>query len=67
MALSWRQPTGSDNVDQSVLLVSTYNSGDSFASGQTQVTYTARDDAGNLATCTFTIDVNVVDPAGENK
>ncbi|XP_072030692.1 uncharacterized protein [Amphiura filiformis] len=63
VTLSWRQPTTSDNADQSVSLVSNHNSGDTFPGGQTQVIYTARDNAGNQATCTFTINVIVVDPA----
>lgn len=63
--LSWIEPTASDNVDSDNLLVSSHSSGSTFPSGVTVVTYEATDDAGNQATCSFTVDVQLVDPAGK--
>ena len=63
--LLWFQPTASDNTAETDLLVSSHSPGDTFPSGQTQVTYTATDDAGNQATCIFIVDVQEVDAAGK--
>ena len=63
--LLWFQPTASDNTAKTDLLVSSHNPGDTFPSGQTQVTYTATDDAGNQVTCSFIVDVQEVDLEGK--
>ncbi len=57
--VSWQAPVAVDNCS-GVTYTSDYNSGDMFPVGSTTVTYTATDDAGNVAT--FTFDVIVVDP-----
>ena len=53
---TWVAPTASDNCS-GVSLSSTHNPGAVFPLGTTTVTYTARDGAGNEATCTFTVTV----------
>lgn len=55
--VSWTAPTATDNC-QNVTLTSTYSSGDIFPTGITQVIYTATDDAGNSATCSFDVIVS---------
>ncbi|MCX6301405.1 MAG: HYR domain-containing protein, partial [Bacteroidia bacterium] len=54
--VSWVAPSATDNCG-SVTLTSTYDPGDTFPIGTTTVTYTATDNCGNTATCTFTITV----------
>ncbi|MCB0495573.1 MAG: HYR domain-containing protein [Cyclobacteriaceae bacterium] len=54
----WTEPTASDNCTINGL-TSNYLPGDTFGSGTTTVTYTATDQAGNVATCSF--DVTVTD------
>jgi len=53
--VNWIPPTATDNCDDPVSLTSSDNPGDSFGLGNTIVTYTATDDAGNTAVCFFTI------------
>ena len=55
-AVSWIAPTGSDNCTVASL-TSTHNSGDTFEVGNTTVTYTVTDLAGNTATSSFTVTV----------
>lgn len=50
-------PVGSDNCDPMVDLVGDFIPSDIFCVGQTLVTYTANDDFGNSATCTFVVTV----------
>lgn len=52
----WIAPSATDNCG-GVTLTSTHNSGDTFPLGTTTVVYTATDDAGNTAQCTFDITV----------
>jgi hypothetical protein len=54
--VNWTAPTATDvcGLDN---LVSSHNSGDSFAQGETIVTYTATDLCGNSTVCTFTVTV----------
>ncbi len=59
--VSWATPSATDNCDNSVSMVPDIPPGSFFPVGITPVTYTAVDDAGNIATCTF--DVTVVDLA----
>jgi gliding motility-associated-like protein len=55
--VSWNEPVASDNCALTSL-TSTHQPGMKFPEGQTVVTYTALDDAGNLQTCSFTVIVN---------
>ncbi len=54
--------TASDNCDQTLDVSADYNSGNSFGTGTTTVTYLAVDDFNNTATCTFDITVPDVEP-----
>lgn len=51
--VTWTPPTATDN--RTVTLTSTHNSGAAFVLGETKVTYTAVDGAGNKATCSFNV------------
>lgn len=53
----WSAITATDNCgdDTNLTITSTHNSGDTFPTGETLVTYTATDAAGNAETCTFKI------------
>ena len=53
VAVSWTAPTATDFYD--VTLTSTHNPGDTFQIGNTPVTYTATDEAGNTAQASFTV------------
>jgi HYR domain/Galactose oxidase, central domain len=53
---TWTAPTASDNCHLASF-TSDRNSGDTFPVGQTTVTYTAKDDAGNTSTCSFKVTV----------
>ncbi|XP_041472956.1 hyalin isoform X47 [Lytechinus variegatus] len=55
------EPTATDNSGTAILDSRTHQPGDVFPVGQTIVTYTFRDPAGNPATGTFTINVVEVD------
>ena len=55
VAVSWTAPTATDT--NGVTLTSTHNPGDTFPIGNTPVTYTARDEAGNTAPVSFTVDI----------
>ncbi|HEY0655634.1 MAG TPA: HYR domain-containing protein [Chryseosolibacter sp.] len=50
---TWALPTATDNC--SVVVTGTHSSGDTFPLGQTDVTYTATDPSGNVATCKFKV------------
>ncbi|XP_071841618.1 adhesion G-protein coupled receptor G2-like isoform X2 [Apostichopus japonicus] len=54
----WQPPTATDNSGD-VTLTSSHQSGDTFSLGQTTVTYTARDGAGNTEQCQFVITVMI--------
>ncbi|MEO1624594.1 MAG: HYR domain-containing protein, partial [Bacteroidota bacterium] len=54
-SVSWSAPTASDNCN--VTLVSNYAPGDNFPIGTSTVLYTATDDSGNTATCSFTVTI----------
>ena len=60
----WTPPTATDNCTVQPTLTSTHQPGDSFPLGTTTVTYTATDDAGNQANCSFNVTVqqNPCDP-----
>ncbi len=53
----WAAPTASDNC-VNVTLTSSHDPGDAFPKGTTQVVYTATDESGNTATCSFNVIVN---------
>ncbi|MBL0741434.1 HYR domain-containing protein [Chryseolinea lacunae] len=50
---TWTEPTTSDNCGAT--LTSDHAAGEVFALGTTTVTYTAKDNAGNMATCSFDV------------
>ncbi|XP_070570291.1 uncharacterized protein [Ptychodera flava] len=54
-AIEWTEPTATDNSGGLVILTSTHQPGDIFHIGSTQVTYTAVDEAGYQAVCTFLV------------
>lgn len=54
---TWDIPTFTDNCDSNPQITSTHNPGDTFPLGSTTVTYTATDNAGNEAICSFTVSV----------
>ncbi|MCS4435330.1 HYR domain-containing protein [Aquiflexum gelatinilyticum] len=60
-AVSWTPPTATDNSG-AVNFVSNFESGAVFPVGTTEVTYTATDESGNQATCSFTVKVNDTTP-----
>ena len=53
---TWTVPTVSDNCGGATI-ASNHNSGEVFPIGTTTVTYTAKDAAGNVTTCSFTVTV----------
>ncbi|XP_033625807.1 mucin-17-like isoform X2 [Asterias rubens] len=57
VALSWVEPTATDNSG-AVSTSRTHQPGQSFSEGETTVTYTFSDSAGNQDTCSFLITVN---------
>ena len=60
--VSWTSPTVTDNCSSGLTITQSHNAGDSFPLGTTEVTYTARDAAGNETLCSF--NVTVVDQTG---
>ncbi|XP_033115967.1 uncharacterized protein LOC117115806 [Anneissia japonica] len=52
--VTWTEPTAVDNAGH-VIVAQTAYSGDSFNVGNHKVTYTATDEDGNMAECSFTI------------
>ncbi|WP_175574454.1 HYR domain-containing protein [Algoriphagus marinus] len=59
--VSWTPPTATD-TNGSVTLVSDFEPGTVFPVGETLVTYTATDLAGNKSTCSFSVKVNDTNP-----
>ncbi|MEB2780124.1 MopE-related protein, partial [Algoriphagus sp. C2-6-M1] len=55
--VTWTEPTATDN-SESVTLTSNFEPGSVFPVGTTEVTYTAKDAAGNQVTCKFNVTVN---------
>ncbi|MCC5968379.1 MAG: HYR domain-containing protein [Pararhodobacter sp.] len=62
--VSWTPPTATDNVDGDITPVQTEGlaPGAAFPVGETTVTYTATDTAGNMATASFTVTVGDTEP-----
>ncbi|XP_033097160.1 mucin-12-like [Anneissia japonica] len=56
--LHWDEPTATDNVGN-VTMVSNISPGDRLSPGQYIVTYTATDQSGNTATCSFTLTISL--------
>ncbi|GAA5031541.1 hypothetical protein GCM10011506_20540 [Marivirga lumbricoides] len=62
-SVSWEAPV-LVNTCTDFTLTSNYQPGDVFAIGTTEVTYTAKDDVGNLSTCSFNVIVeNAIKPS----
>ncbi len=58
--VSWTEPTATDNCTSAsnIIWTKSHNPGSNFDVGTTTVTYTARDEAGNLSdVCSFTVTV----------
>lgn len=55
-AVTWVEPTFSDNV-KVASVDKTYNSGDTFQLGSTNVRYGVFDTAGNTNSCQFTVNL----------
>ena len=53
-AITWKEPEFTDNVKVDSV-VSSKKSGDIFQLGSTNVEYTARDETGNVARCSFVV------------
>ena len=55
--VTWTPPTATDNCSPTVTISSNFPSGSCFLIGTTEVVYNARDQQGNIATCSFKITV----------
>lgn len=53
--VTWPTVTATDDTDTSVTITSNYNPGQEFSLGTYSVEYQARDDAGNIGYCGFTV------------
>ena len=53
--VTWTEPSATDDSGVAPTVVVSHRSGSSFPIGTTQVAYIFRDDAGNEATCTFSV------------
>ena len=60
--VTWQTPVVTDNCDQPKVKVS-HTPGTPFPLGTTEVTYTATDNAGNVATCSFTVVIQLTEAA----
>ncbi|XP_011683081.1 hyalin-like [Strongylocentrotus purpuratus] len=58
VAITWTEPTATDNSDSVVMFTTTNSPGDTFSVGTTQVTYSFTDGSGNDAFCTFFVIVS---------
>lgn len=55
--VNWEEPLFSDNSNEDVFIESSHKPGDYFPVDKTTVTYTATDNSGNNASCTFNITI----------
>ena len=55
VTVTWTAPTASDDSGMAPGLTNTHNPGDAFPIGNTMVSYTATDAAGNKAVVSFTV------------
>ena len=53
----WSTPSTTDNSNTAATVTCKEESGSNFAIGETEVICTAVDQAGNMATCAFTVNV----------
>ena len=53
----WTDPVSDDNSELSTTVTCNEENGSHFEIGETEVICKAVDEAGNLATCSFTVDV----------
>ena len=56
-AVTWTEPTATDDSGIEPTVTQTHRPGDSFTVGATEVVYTFTDVSGNEARCTFTITI----------
>ncbi len=56
-AVSWTEPTATDNCNGAVTVIKSHEPGAIFEVGTTTVTYTFRDAANNSSTCSFNVTV----------
>lgn len=61
--VTYTEPTATDTVDGSVVVVCDKNSGDNFLVGTTTVNCSATDTATNTATKTFDVTINLITPS----
>ncbi|XP_070554593.1 hyalin-like [Ptychodera flava] len=61
-SVTWTAAIATDNSGLTPTSSATHTSGDNFAIGSTNVTYTFQDDSSNTAECTFTITVDDMEP-----
>ena len=52
---NWIEPTATDNSGNLPIIIKSHEPGTNFAEGNTTVSYTFFDDAGNQANCTFVV------------
>jgi len=55
--VNWTEPAATDNSRILLTMSSNHKPFERFSQGTHAITYTAADESGNKATCTFTIDV----------
>ena len=55
--VNWTEPVATDNLGDAPSLTSNYKQPQRFTQGTHVVTYTALDQSGNMATCTFDVEV----------
>ena len=56
--VEWSDPIANDNSGTSPIVSCSVNSGDRLSTGTTKVTCEARDESGNQATCSFTVEID---------
>ena len=56
--VSWEEPTATDNCSDLIVVDKSHEPGSVFVTGTTTVTYTFRDEAGNVSDCDFAVTVN---------
>jgi carbon monoxide dehydrogenase subunit G len=56
--VSWEEPTANDNCSDLLVVGRSHEPGSVFVIGTTNVTYTFRDEAGNITKCNFAVTVN---------
>ncbi|XP_072044883.1 uncharacterized protein [Amphiura filiformis] len=59
--VSWKEPSAMDASGNATLVVKTHQSGERFGSGTSTIMYIFADNSNNMAYCTFSVSVNLVD------